>query len=359
MPVGVAAALLMIGLMTLTQHFIGFTDSSDDEFGESVPAAGKNRCATVLSGMADLAWIAKIVDVLRKMSFGSPVVVEAVFTEGAASEMAVARAEIIQPAAGVEEYWMSPFVIVYLLAEALELTLGFGEPYRGGDLETGSEKFSVLAEQLNFVLPDDGWQGLAMSAYSSKIVALQDAMRKLAELDHQLAYRAKDHAKRINDIRLGVGFLKDFAVIRHFCCPQDGDVMTVCFGAYATLLTFIFKISRKHGNRVSNLCDEYQRLSAEMFSLGPLVHAGIVEMAPDPDISAAAAWSGLPRASDVSGIPTAAPRLASTPVAGETVRSSVVSKVAESVSARQPVRAGVGPYFISGASEGNLVLWTS
>ncbi|MBY0442453.1 MAG: hypothetical protein K2Q25_10020 [Mycobacteriaceae bacterium] len=293
MPLSVAAALLMLGLITLTGHFIGFTDSSDDEFGESVPAFGKDQGATVVGGLADVAWIATISDILRKTGFiptavlAEPAGVEALVTgaadsgvvvEATATETTMAEAKFAEATAGVEEF-LSPFLNVYVLAEALEATLGFGEPYRGGDIEVGSKHFSALGEQLNLALPDDGWQGLAMSAYSEKIVALQDISLKLAELDTQLAYHAKDHAKRVNDIRLGVGFLKSFAIVGHFVCPDDGEVIALAFGAYITMMAFIFKFSTKHGSRVSNLCDEYQRLGAQVAPLGPVACAAGVKRA--------------------------------------------------------------------------------
>ncbi|MBY0442452.1 MAG: hypothetical protein K2Q25_10015 [Mycobacteriaceae bacterium] len=198
---------------------------------------------------------------------------------------------------------MSAWMHIYFLAETLELTLGFGEPYRGGDIEVGSKHFSALGEQLNLALPDDSWQGLAMSVYSEKIVELQNISLKLAELDTQLAYHAKDHAKCVNDIRLGVGFMKALSAIGHWVCPQQGDLIGLALGAYITMMVFIFKFSTKHGSRVSNLCDEYQRLGAQVAPLGPVACAAGVKRAAARGVDATGAWGRLSGELGVRAVP--------------------------------------------------------
>ena len=105
---------------------------------------------------------------------------------------------------------MGSFILWTLtVVEALELTMGFGPPHEGGDLEAGSAQFTAICEQLVSAVPDEHWQGSASQAYADQARALHALAKTMAELDLKLAEIVKNQADWVTHMRLGFGILKN------------------------------------------------------------------------------------------------------------------------------------------------------
>jgi EspA/EspE family len=139
--------------------------------------------------------------------------------------------------------WSSPILWTISVVEMLEMTLGFDPPDEGDDLEVGSERFTVLCEQLKAALPDDAWQGGASQAYAELDTALQDLAQTLTELDLQFADLVRNQAEWVTHGRLSLGILKHLLTAAHLiqiaitlAPPPGGPIPAQAFAIKAALL---------------------------------------------------------------------------------------------------------------------------
>lgn len=94
-----------------------------------------------------------------------------------------------------------------IVVELLQQLAGFGPPYEGDDLKSGSDQFIVTGEHLSSAGADNSWRGLASLDYIGINASLGDDARKMAELDRQLAELVKTQAGLVTHVRLGFGIL--------------------------------------------------------------------------------------------------------------------------------------------------------
>ncbi|SOX53210.1 hypothetical protein MAAFP003_1880 [Mycobacterium ahvazicum] len=112
--------------------------------------------------------------------------------------------------AGAARYAQGMSIISWTITivELLSLTTGFGYPYEGNSVESGSEEFQALATELQSALPGADWTGAASEAYAEVNRNLADIAAKLAQLDLELAALTKEHAELVAQMRLAFGALK-------------------------------------------------------------------------------------------------------------------------------------------------------
>lgn len=112
--------------------------------------------------------------------------------------------------AGAAQYAQGMSIISWTITivELLSLTTGFGYPYEGNSVESGSEEFQALATELQSALPGADWTGAASEAYAEVNRNLADIAAKLAQLDLELAALTKEHAELVAQMRLAFGALK-------------------------------------------------------------------------------------------------------------------------------------------------------
>lgn len=114
-------------------------------------------------------------------------------------------------AEGAKEFAKGLSIISWTITavQLLQLTTGFGTPYDGASLKTGSQQFTTLAGQLKSALPDSGWEGTASEAYADVDTTLQNVSQQMASLDSQLADLMKNQADWVTHMHLAFGILND------------------------------------------------------------------------------------------------------------------------------------------------------
>lgn len=115
--------------------------------------------------------------------------------------------------------WFPPDLIMLALSavEALELTIGFGEPYRGFPLKVSWHQFSALQNRLASASPDSSWQGIAAQDYARRNDGQQNRALAMADLDRRLADLVQDHADQVTHVRLAFGILKYLLIFTCIC----------------------------------------------------------------------------------------------------------------------------------------------
>ncbi|MEZ0354256.1 EspA/EspE family type VII secretion system effector [Mycobacterium sp. pR1184] len=110
---------------------------------------------------------------------------------------------------GVNDFAKAASIISWTITtvQLLQLTTGFGTPYDGAALQTGSQQFTSLAGQLKSALPDTEWQGDASQAYADLDAALQTAAQQMADLDTQLAALVKNQGEWVTHMQLAFSIL--------------------------------------------------------------------------------------------------------------------------------------------------------
>ncbi|MBY0441752.1 MAG: hypothetical protein K2Q25_06395, partial [Mycobacteriaceae bacterium] len=94
-----------------------------------------------------------------------------------------------------------------MVVECLQQLAGFGPPYQGDDLKSGSTQLASVGQRLAWASGDGQWRGLASQGYSGLNTGLQNIVQGMAELDHQLAEIIKIQASLVTHVRLGFGIL--------------------------------------------------------------------------------------------------------------------------------------------------------
>jgi hypothetical protein len=113
--------------------------------------------------------------------------------------------------AGAKEFAKGLSIISWTITtvQLLQLTTGFGSPYEGDSLKSGSQQFTTLAGQLKSALPDTGWEGDASEAYADLDTTLRNVAQTMADLDSQLAALVKNQADWVTHMHLAFGILND------------------------------------------------------------------------------------------------------------------------------------------------------
>lgn len=180
---------------------------------------------------------------------------------------------------------LSIISITLTIVELMELTIGFGPPTEGSELNTGSQQFTVLAEQLKLALPDDRWEGSGSEAYAELDAALETMAQSMATLDSQLASLVRNQAEWVNHARLGFGILKDILLaaiiielIITFAVPAPaGPIAAKAFaiavaiggiGVASAFLGSLTYFSVENGKKADALANQYSELAAGTVQTG-------------------------------------------------------------------------------------------
>jgi uncharacterized protein YukE len=181
---------------------------------------------------------------------------------------------------GIEDFGKAVSIISWTITtvQLLQLTTGFGTPYEGNALKTGSQQFTTLAGQLTSALPDTGWQGDASQAYADLDTALQQAAQTMAELDSQLAALVKNQAEWVTHMQLAFGILNDvlaaaliIEMILTFTVPAPAGpivgkafaitVATLGISAAVSFLGTLLAYSIENGQKADALAASYSALA--------------------------------------------------------------------------------------------------
>ncbi|MCV7408883.1 hypothetical protein AWC05_07205 [Mycobacterium florentinum] len=182
---------------------------------------------------------------------------------------------------GAKEFAKGLSIISWTITavQLLQLTTGFGTPYDGASLKTGSQQFTTLAEQLKSALPDAGWEGEASEAYAGQDKSLQNIAQTMADLDNQLAALVKNQADWVTHMHLAFGILNDvllaalvIEVILTFTVPAPaGPVVAKVFAitvaslgisAAVAFLGTLLGYSIENGKKADALADSYAAMAA-------------------------------------------------------------------------------------------------
>jgi hypothetical protein len=181
---------------------------------------------------------------------------------------------------GAKEFTKGLSIIFWTITavQLLQLTTGFGTPYDGAPLKTGSQQFTTLAGQLKSALPDTGWMGDASEAYADLDTALQNVSQSMADLDNQLAALVKNQAEWVTHMHLAFGILNDvllaalvIEVVFTLTVPAPvGPVLAKVFAitvaslgiaAAVSFLGTLVGFSIENGNKADALAASYSQLA--------------------------------------------------------------------------------------------------
>ncbi|PRI16648.1 EspA/EspE family type VII secretion system effector [Mycobacterium shigaense] len=228
---------------------------------------------------------------------------------------------------GVNEFTKAASIISWTITtvQLLQLTTGFGTPYDGASLQTGSQQFTSLAEQLKSALPDTGWEGEASEAYAGLDTTLQTVAQKMADLDSQLAALVKNQGEWVTHMQLAFGILNDLlataliieliltlavpapagpAVAKAFAITVASLGISAAVGFLGTLLGY----SIENGKKADALADSYAQLVAGIVQNDSVAQAKVAVAGQSTVSSFEAVSAGLSGPSAIAGPPTAAPR---------------------------------------------------
>ena len=296
MSIFASAALVITSLGNLGSQFVG-VDNADK-------VSSENLAATVTSGAGSLGGVvaglggSKLVEKLIVSS-------TTYLSDKGYDDISIDSKE--QAAAKAADAILWAITVV----ELLELTIGFGPPDEGGDLEAGSGQFTTLASKLASASPDECWQGAASQAYADQNAALQSLADTVAELDRQLAELVHNQGEWITHMRLGFGILKDlllaaFAIELAIIAfvPAPGNLtaakifgFTVCALGVATALAFLGTVigySVENADKADQLATQYTAAAAAATLPNALTVAKVSSF---QDVSAS--MSGMPATSEV------------------------------------------------------------
>ncbi|MBY0442520.1 MAG: hypothetical protein K2Q25_10360 [Mycobacteriaceae bacterium] len=114
--------------------------------------------------------------------------------------------------------------------------MDLGRAYLGDNLRDSSKQFAELSEQLEAVIPNGNWRGVAAQNYTNQVTRLSRAVSDLAELDNDLATCANQHGENVSQIRAMMGLLKDLCIIACFIEAY----MAITDGSSAKIFGIIF-----------------------------------------------------------------------------------------------------------------------
>lgn len=180
---------------------------------------------------------------------------------------------------------LSIISITLTIVEMMELTIGFGVPTEGDDLNTGAQQFTALSEQLKSALPDNRWKGSGSQAYAELDQALESMAQQMAKLDVALATLVNDQAEWVTHARLGFGVLKDIILaaliiemVMTFAVPAPAGpvaakgfaiaVATLGLAAATGFLGALTYFSVTNGKKAELLASQYTELAAGTVQTG-------------------------------------------------------------------------------------------
>jgi EspA/EspE family len=177
----------------------------------------------------------------------------------------------------------------------LEMLLGFGPPNDGGDLESGSQQFVRLSEELKAALPDDRWRGAGSQAYAQLDAELRSIAQRMAELDTEFAEVVKNQGEWVTHMRLGFGILTNILtaaiwveVAMRLAPPPAGEFPAKVFAVTVSLLAIkiaigmlgvVIVFSIENSNRAEALIPAYEGAAAGTVQAGRLVQSEVAERA--------------------------------------------------------------------------------
>lgn len=208
----------------------------------------------------------------------------------------------------------------------MQLTTGFGTPYDGASLQTGSQQFTSLAGQLKSALPDTEWQGDASQAYADLDAALQTAAQQMADLDTQLAALVKNQGEWVTHMQLAFGILNGLLttaliieLILTVAVPAPAGpavakvfaitVASLGIAAAVSFLGTLLGYSIENGKKADALAESYAALVAGIVQSDTVAQAQVaVARQSNSVVSGFAAISaGLSGPSGVADAPMVAP----------------------------------------------------
>lgn len=108
------------------------------------------------------------------------------------------------------------YILIFLgVVDAFALMAGWGEPYAGDDLRTGSKQVAALDELLACALPDERWTGDSAETYADDIRELRLGVQKLVDADKNLGGCAEGQAQIVLHTRLALGILKNLLLLAY------------------------------------------------------------------------------------------------------------------------------------------------
>lgn len=247
--------------------------------------------------------------------------------------------------------------ITITIVEMMELTLGFGPPTEGRELETGAQQFATLSAQLKSALPDYRWEGSGSEAYAELDTALQNMAQAMSALDVQLEALVKNQAEWVNHMRLAFGILKNVLLLAlivemafMFVPPPAGPIASKAFAitvsalglaAATSFIGTLLYYSITNGQKANALADGYTELASGATQTGTFAQA-------NSDTSGESSVSSFEAVSNSMSGPSALSALSATPAP-----AAPAAKGEGSHNERAPLTAqsGAGPATGDGAPE--------
>ncbi|WAC89806.1 EspA/EspE family type VII secretion system effector [Mycobacterium sp. Aquia_213] len=226
---------------------------------------------------------------------------------------------------GVNDFAKAASIISWTITtvQLLQLTTGFGTPYDGASLKTGSQQFTSLAGQLKSALPDTGWEGDASEAYADLDTALQSVAQKMADLDSQLAALVKNQGEWVTHMQLAFGILNDLLttaliieLILTVAVPAPAGpavakifaitVASLGISAAVAFLGTLLGYSIENGKKADALADSYAQLVAGIVQNDSVAQSAVSVVGGSTVSSFEAISAGLSTASAIAGGPPVA-----------------------------------------------------
>lgn len=207
--------------------------------------------------------------------------------------------------------------------QLLQLTTGFGTPYDGASLKTGSQQFTTLAAQLKSALPDTDWVGDASEAYAGQDKSLQSIAQTMADLDNQLAALVKNQADWVTHMQLAFGILNALLataliieMVMTFAVPAPvGPIAAKAFAitvaslgisAAVAFLGTLLGYSIENGKKADALASSYAALAAGTVQNDSVAQSKVAASGGSTVSSFETISAGLSTFSAVAGAPTVA-----------------------------------------------------
>ncbi|MCV7362545.1 EspA/EspE family type VII secretion system effector [Mycolicibacterium neworleansense] len=98
--------------------------------------------------------------------------------------------------------WATPIIANGLLGiNAMQLTLGVGDPNDGSDFTTGAEAFRKIQSGLEGTAPNDNWVGEGSESYAQQNKKQQERAGKLAQVDGEVQKVINEQAAQVTEAR--------------------------------------------------------------------------------------------------------------------------------------------------------------
>jgi hypothetical protein len=260
---------------------------------------------------------------------------------------------------GVNDFAKAASIISWTITtvQLLQLTTGFGTPYDGASLLTGSQQFTSLAGQLKSALPDTGWEGDASEAYADLDTALQSVAQKMADLDSQLAALVKNQGEWVTHMQLAFGILNDLLttaliieLVLTMTVPAPAGpavakifaitVASLGISAAVSFLGTLLGYSIENGKKADALADSYAQLVAGIVQNDSVAQSKMSVAGGSTVSSFEAISAGLSTASAIAGGPTvASPAAPANERAEQRVRQDAQLSAADTRGAAAPAAA--------------------